>query len=360
MKPIVIIPAYNPDEKLIAVVEKLYDLGLQTVVVNDGSRRECQKIFDTVRFRYDCDVVDHPKNMGKGAALKTGIRYASVTYPESTGYVTADADGQHAPEDILRVARALERNPGCLILGTRDFNNMNVPFKSRYGNKITSFVYLISTRIRCNDTQTGLRGIPKEYRSVCLSVPGDKYEYEMNFLLEMGRKKVRFINVEIETIYLDDNASSHFDPIKDSASIYYNILKYNYHIIIYSLSSLVSAAADLSLFTAFVHLFFGTAAAGILAATVTARLSSGCLNFMLNKYWVFESRKRSATEAFLYLVLFFGQMMMSWLLVTGLRHLPIHLTVIKIFVDTGLFFISYIIQKNFIFTKKEERKAISQ
>lgn len=360
MKPIVIIPAYNPDEKLISVIEKIYDLGLQTVVVNDGSRRECMQIFDAIRFRYDCDVVEHPKNKGKGAALKTGIQYASAAYPESTGYVTADADGQHSPEDILKIARELERNPGSLILGTRDFSKKNVPFKSFYGNRITSFVYFISTGTRCCDTQTGLRGIPKEFRADCLSVPGEKYEYEMNFLLEMGRKKVPFVSVPIETIYLENNASSHFDPVRDSAIIYYNILKYSFHIIKYSISSLISAVADLSLFTLFVHLAFGTASAGILAATVMARLSSGGLNFMLNKFWVFESRKRNVTEAFLYLALFCCQMTMSWLLVAGLRHLPIHLTVIKIFVDTGLFFISYMIQKNYIFTKKEERKVISQ
>lgn len=360
MKPIVIIPAYNPDEKLIPVIEKLYDMGLQTVVVNDGSAAECIPIFNMLRLRYGCDVVEHPKNLGKGAALKTGIQYAGVLYPESTGYVTADADGQHAPEDILKIARALEHNPGCLILGTRNFNQKNVPFKSRCGNKLTSFIFRVTTGERCADTQTGLRGIPKEYRALALSVRGDQYEYEMNLLMEMGKKKISFVPVPIETIYLDGNASSHFDPVRDSAIIYYNIFRNSLHFIRFSVSSLISAAADLSLFTLFVHSFFGTASAGILAATIAARLTSGGLNFSLNKFWVFESKRRSASECILYLTLFCGQLLMSWLLVAGLRYLPLHLTFIKVFVDTGLFFISYAIQKNFIFTKKEERKALSQ
>lgn len=353
MKPIVIIPAFNPDEKLISVVERLYDMGLQTVVVDDGSLKECAGIFDKLEIRYGCDVCRHFRNMGKGAALKTGLRYATLSYPNASGYITADADGQHTAEDILKLAIALEKNPDSLILGTRAFTGKGIPFKSRWGNRITSFVYFLSTGRRCADTQTGLRGIPEKYRALSLSVPGDRYEYEMNLLLAMRRKKIPFVAVPIDTIYLEGNASSHFNPLRDSAVIYFNILKY-------SLSSLVSAAADLSLFTLFVHMVFGAGTEGILAATVTARLASGCMNFGLNKFWVFESRKRSAYEALLYAALFFGQMTLSWLLVASLKQMPLNLTLIKVFVDTGLFFISYAVQKNFIFNKSTEGNAISQ
>jgi GtrA-like protein. len=174
----------------------------------------------------------------------------------------------------------------------------------------------------------------------------------MNMLLEMAHSKIPFINVPIETVYLENNNSSHFHPIRDSVIIYYNILKY-------SLSSLVSAAADLSLFTFFVHIIFGSSNTGILASTAMARLMSGGLNFTLNKYWVFNSKKRNTYEALMYFVLFCCQMLLSWLLVSGLSSLPISLTLIKIFVDTGLFFINYLIQRNFIFNPKK-REAISQ
>ncbi len=351
MKPIVIIPALDPDEKLITLVERLVQMGLQTIVVDDGSKKECQKIFEALKAKEHCDLCIHPKNMGKGAALKTGIQYAAINYPRSCGYVTADADGQHTAEDIMKVANAVEQNQDSFILGTRDFKEKGIPFKSFWGNRITSFVYLLTTGKRCPDTQTGLRGIPTKFKAFCLSVPGDKYEYEMNLLLEMGRKQIPFVSVPIATIYLDKNTSSHFHPLKDSAIIYWNIIKY-------SLSSLFSAATDLSLFTVFVDLVFGTGSAGILAATVTARLLSGSVNFTVNKLWVFQSKRRSTEEVLKYFALFYCQMMMSSFLVSELSHLPLHLTFIKVIVDTTLFFVSYQIQKNFIFHEKTERKTI--
>jgi len=353
MKPIVIIPAYNPDDKLIGLVENLYKMGLRVVVVNDGSGQEYSNVFKSLKSRYICEIYSHVKNKGKGAALKTGIQYAAANYPECSGFVTADADGQHTPEDILKVVNALEGNPDSLVLGTRNFRERGIPYKSLYGNRITSFIYLLSTGKHCADTQTGLRGIPKKYKALSLSVPGEKYEYEMNLLLEMGRKGIPFVSVSIKTIYLENNASSHFNPVKDSAIIYFNILKY-------SLSSLLSAMADLSLFTVFVNLLFGSGSSGIFASTVIARVISGCFNFTINKLWVFESRKRSVCEGLGYLMLFCFQMMTSWFLVSSLSGLPFNLTLIKILVDTGLFLISYEIQKNFIFTDKEERKAISE
>lgn len=285
--------------------------------------------------------------MGKGAALKTGIRYASVKYPESCGYITADADGQHSAEDILKVAGELEKNPDCLVLGTRDFSQNEVPFKSKWGNRITSLVFQLSTGQKCPDTQTGLRGIPKTALDICLSVPGDRFEYEMNMLLEFRKNRIKFIQVPIATIYIDSNHSSHFHPLRDSALIYFNILKY-------SLSSLTSAVVDISIFTILINIISSSGTYKILAATVIARLISGYLNFMLNRHWVFKSKNEQSRDMVQYFVLFCCQMMLSWTFVTILSLLPVNLTIIKMLVDGTLFLISYKIQKDYIFTKKRK------
>lgn len=345
MKPLVIIPALNPDEKLIALVDELKRMMLQVIIVNDGSKPETGPIFAALESQYRCDICVHPENMGKGAALKTGIRYGAWRYPEACGFITADADGQHAAGDILRVARFMEKHPGTLVMGTRDFNGPDIPFKSRWGNRITSLVFWLSTGQKCSDTQTGLRGIPAGMAEVCLAVPGNRYEYEMNLLLEVKRQGIPLACVPIATIYLENNRSSHFNPFRDSFIIYYNILKYSF-------SSLFSAATDLTLFTVLASLVFGAGAAGILAATVIARLISGGVNFSFNKYWVFRSRKRPAGEAFKYFCLFCCQMMLSWLLVAGLSGLPLNLTLIKVLVDSSLFLISYQVQKRYIFQSR--------
>ncbi|NLI92529.1 MAG: hypothetical protein GX434_10095 [Peptococcaceae bacterium] len=216
-------------------------------------------------------------------------------------------------------------------------------------------MFLLSTGKRCADTQTGLRGIPKKFTEICLSVPGNRYEYEMNLLLEMARNEISLVNVPIGTIYLDGNQSSHFHPVRDFLKIYLNIFKYSFK---YSLSSLVSAITDLLLFTLLVSLLFGTGSAGILAAIVTARLMSGNVNFLINKYWVFQSKNRNGEEVLKYLALFCCQMMLSWVFVASLSSLPVPITLVKILVDTSLFFIGYQIQKKFIFnTKSREVQA---
>lgn len=351
MKPIVIIPSLNPDKKLVTLVEKLKEMDLKTIIINDGSTQECAIIFELLKSKFQCVVCDHIKNMGKGVALKTGIEYAAKNYPDACGFVTADADGQHAPEDIFRIATVLEENPDNLILGTRNFNNENIPFKSKWGNRITSLAYLLSTGQNCPDTQTGLRGIPKKFSETCLAITGSRYEYEMNFLLEIGKSRIPFVEVPIETIYLNDNKASHFHAIKDSARIYLNILKF-------SLSSFVSAIIDNYLFTLLMGVAFTTTSLGILEATIISRIMSGCINFVLNKHWVFENKNSESKAALQYAILFVSQMILSWFFVSSLSTLPIHLSIIKIAVDTGLFFLSYQIQKNVIFQEKKKEYKV--
>jgi len=347
MKPIVIIPALNPDDRLISLVRELKRMDLMVIVVNDGSGPEYTNIFETLRSEFECDICCHPQNMGKGAALKTGIQFAAAKYADACGFVTCDADGQHTAQDVAKVGATLEKNPGKLVLGTRDFSEANIPLGSRWGNRITSCIFRFSTGKRCRDTQTGLRGIRRELTETCLAVPGNRYEYEMNLLLEMARQHVPYVFEPIATVYLEQNASSHFHPVKDSVIIYLSILKY-------SLSSLLSAVTDLTLFTMFTQLLFGAGSAGILAGTVIARVMSGGVNFTCNKYWVFQSKKPSTDEVLKYSTLFCVQMLASSALVFSLSSLPLDLTFIKALVDGSLFFISYQIQKHYIFHGQEK------
>jgi glycosyltransferase involved in cell wall biosynthesis len=345
MKPVLIIPAYEPDQQLLKLAAKLSHSGLPMVVIDDGSSPACQDIFSALEAQFPVVLCRHPQNLGKGAAIKTGIRFAQYHFPDACGYVTADADGQHSAEDILRIAAELEKHPDRPILGTREFNDPQVPFKSRWGNRITSFIFFLSTRRRCSDTQTGLRGLPARFAADCLAIPENRYEYEMAMLLDMCGK-TDFLQVPIATIYLEHNRASHFHPVKDSMLIYKNIFKYSF-------SSILSALVDLTAFTILAGRLLPSGSAGILAATVIARLVSGSINFLINKHWVFRSSRSGTLEAGRYLVLFCSQMLLSWLLVSGLRSLPLPLPLVKVLVDTGLFFLSYRIQKRFIFIHRK-------
>lgn len=351
MKPVIIIPAYNPDEKLINLVRDLMYYENKIVIINDGSHPKYNYIFKTIENECFCDIRYHEKNMGKGAALKTGIHYVMKKYPETSGCITADADGQHTPEDIMKISTALENTSFSLILGTRAWSGKDIPFKSKWGNKITSLVFFLSTGKKCQDTQTGLRGIPASLFEKCLNIPGNKYEYEMNMLMDFAKNNISFYGIRIETVYIDDNSSSHFNPIKDSLRIYFGIIKY-------SISSFTSMLIDLTAFSILTQLVFGHLSYGILLATIIARLISGNANFLMNKHWVFKSGSKGPKEAIKYFSLFFTQMIVSGLFVTAFGLIiPLPPTLIKIAVDTGLFFISYNIQKKYIFKFKKIRSV---
>ncbi|WKY46612.1 bifunctional glycosyltransferase family 2/GtrA family protein [Eubacteriaceae bacterium ES3] len=347
MRPIVIIPAYKPDKRLVILVDELIEKNFNMVVVDDGSGVESEVIFDIIKKKVHVNFCQHLENRGKGAALKTGIAFAMQKYPETCGVVTADSDGQHKPDDIEKIADELVKSGDQIILGSRNFSGKQVPFKSRWGNRITSLAYLLSTGRKCRDTQTGLRGIPAKMAKIALAVPGDRYEYEMNFLMEAGRAQYEIREVPIETVYIDENKSSHFHAIKDSARIYFNILKF-------SLSSLISAIIDNSLFALFMVFAFTTSSTGILAATIMARIISGGINFLINKHWVFRSAEHKGKELLKYMILFTSQMFLSWFFVSSLSIFTIHLSILKIFVDSSLFIISYFVQRNLIFTEKRK------
>ena len=342
-KAIIIIPALDPNDRLIELVKELLVFDFRIIVIDDGSRAEYEEIFRKAEEN-GCIIARHSENLGKGAALKTGIREAVRLFGSGNSYITADADGQHLPGDILKIAEEMERRPDALVLGTRDLGTDNVPFRSRLGNKFSSVFFRLTNGISCPDTQTGLRGIPSVLEDLALSEDGNRYEYEMNFLSDAART-VPFCFVPIQTVYLDGNRTSHFRPIVDSARVYGRFLRF-------ACASLIGAAADYILFYIASVIITLPQTEMIFAATAIARVGSGIVNYLLNRYFSFQSRKPMGSEIIRYGILFFCQMGASAGLVSLISLIPIiPVIVVKLIVDTCLFFVSFTIQKNWVFRK---------
>ena len=348
-----IVPALEPADELVSTIEGLAPgWAGPMVVVDDGSASEhAAAIFERVKS-LGCAVLTHPKNRGKGAALKTALAWCREHAPQGcVGAVTADADGQHLVQDILAVADALREHPDDLILGCRDFSAEDVPTRSRFGNRFMSATMKLLFGMRLSDTQTGLRGIPLAFMAELEGVAGDDYSFETNMLIETRNAGMGVAEVPIATVYTDNNASSHFNPVLDSLRVAAIFVKY-------ALSSLASSLVDLGVF-ALLSPAFATLGLGeltIAAATVAARVISGAVNFFFNSRLVFgRGDGVSRREAVRFTVLWVACMCASAALVTGLSALlpMVSPLIVKIMVDVSLFFANYRIQEAWVFTNTD-------
>jgi glycosyltransferase involved in cell wall biosynthesis len=227
---VVLVPAWQPEERFPALVASLVEQGFGAVlVVDDGSDARCSFLFEEVALLPRVSVLRHAVNLGKGRALKTGIQFFLTELREMEGLVTADADGQHRPEDVARVGRALLKDleaGGRLVLGARS-GAATMPWRSRFGNGLTRHIFRVVTGVRLADTQTGLRGFPRALLPELLALEGERYEYEMTVLAHVCRLGNVPLEVPIETVYLEGNRSSHFDPILDSFRVYRVLLRFH-------------------------------------------------------------------------------------------------------------------------------------
>ncbi len=348
----ILIPAYQPDDKLTHLVELLSALPFSLLlVIDDGSDAGCREVFSRCAAYDNCVVIAHATNRGKGAALKTGLRYLLDNRPDIEGCITVDADGQHLPEDILKVAEALAKQPDSLILGSRDFSEHTVPMRSRFGNKMTRGLYKLITRQKVTDTQTGLRAFTRRVFADFAVMDGDRYEYEMNMLMQASALSLPIVEVTIHTVYIEHNATSHFKPVSDSFKVYKQLLKFVG-------SSALCALVDIGLFAVFFWLFTSLSLPGVLLlSTVAARACSSVVNFLLNKHMVFRAREKDKRHAYKYFTLVVVQMLASWLLLKLVVALfsGVEVVLLKALVDVTLFFISFVIQRLFVFARKEKQ-----
>lgn len=220
---IILVPAYEPDNRLVKLVTDLSKEGFDIVVINDGSGPFYKEIFD--KCKDSSTVISYDVNEGKGYALKTGLKYIKDNYEGNYIVVTMDCDGQHTIIDAKKLIRECQSDRKNLYLGKR-IRSDKTPFRSRLGNSITRFVFKLVSGLDVYDTQTGLRAFSDELTNYLLEIEGNRFEYEMNVLLSCAKDKVKIKEVEIETIYIDNNSGSHFNGIKDSYRIYRDIFKF--------------------------------------------------------------------------------------------------------------------------------------
>ena len=360
----VVLPSLDPDEKLHAVIDGLLEYGFSDIIlVNDGSKPENLHYFEeeVAAHPHIIHLLHHEVNKGKGAALKNAFRYFLENRPDGYGVVTVDGDNQHHPEDTRRCCeRMLET--GHLVLGCRDFTLEHVPARSRFGNQTTSTIFKIFVGMTLSDTQTGLRAIPRADLEVLSTVAGDRFEYETNMLLAMKNHSIPFEEVKIRTVYIEENKSSHFHPIRDSWRIYKLILA---HFFRYTLSSLTSAVVDTGVYS-----LLGWALRGLLsgliltaAAGIGARVISSLLNFFLNKKLVFESSVSTSKAMLRYYMLAIPQMAAQVLLTQGvyaLLGIPDSATGLRTLlyavVMTVLYVVSFMIQQRWVFAADRRAK----
>ena len=352
MKVAVLIPALNPNEALLSYVDELIDAGFQNIIViDDGSRDEYRYIFSAISDKPGCSVLKHVVNLGKGRALKTGINHYLATKKDEIGLISVDSDGQHLCKDVVRVAKEMEEKNG-VFLGCRNFSLQNVPPKSKFGNKLTRVLFRFLYGMKISDTQTGLRGFSNEILAEFLDLSGERFEYETNVLIAISRRHIPLYEVPIETVYVNNNSETHFNPIRDSVKIYRVLFG---EFLGYSIGALSSFGVDIVAFY-LLSMLFGSFqnTEMILIATFGARFLSSVYNYFINCKYVFKSKEKPVRTILKYYTLCVVQTCCSAMLLSLInRYIAFSLVGMKIVVDTVLFLASFQIQKHWVFKQSK-------
>lgn len=367
---VVIIPAYEPSSSFITYAKELLEKEFsQLLVINDGSGEAFDPIFQEIAALPRCTLLSYGENHGKGYALKYAFSYAKEHYDENTVFVTADCDGQHLCKDVEHAAEEAYKTPNELILGARDFSLPFVPKRSRSGNVFTRKMYKFLYGLSLDDTQTGLRAFSYSLLDQLLAIHGDRFEYEMNMLVILHKKRRVIREIPIETVYneeMEDGAKvSHYRPLRDSMRILAILFK---NLGWYFVSSVGSAVLEMVAFYLITHYIltanFSSVALAMLVPTVSARIISSVFNYFFNFKIVFHGKKKRSV--FRYYMLWTIQLGLSYAIACGWNAIFANLaiseataalliTLCKGFCDLLIGIASYGVQRAYVFADPKKK-----
>lgn len=345
MSVAIVIPVYKPGPALVDIVNGIATLlSAPIVVIDDGSGLEFEPAFERLAAFPAVSVLRHAVNLGKGAALKTGMNYVLVHYP-GFATVTVDGDGQHAPEDVARIVERHEEQPEALVLGSRTLHGP-IPWRSRLGNALTRVFVRLLVGQRLIDTQTGLRAIPCSLQKSILSIPSQRYEFETEMLIAAHHLGCQILEEPIQTIYEPGNSSSHFNPLADSMRIYFVLFRF-------SVLSMATALIDNLVF-----LFVFSTTRNIAVSQVMSRAVAVCFNYGAARRIVFLSREPDRILLPRYLALVAASGVASYALIrmfVSSWHTPAPIA--KVAAESLIFLANFAVQRDFVFRRRMEQAS---
>lgn len=213
-KVIIVIPAYNPLQLFIQFVEQLLMLHPKKIyIVNDGSDPRYASIFEELAQLPNVHIISYEHNMGKGYALKTALQYIVANEKEYAGVLITGADNQHKIKDIEKIIETKDLFSDGLIMGVRDFRHNDMPLMSFIGNRAASMLFELLFHKRLLDIQSGLRYISKKDVIWVRKVPGQRFNFDTNMLIEAIRRKVPIYEVPIGEARMRKNSITYYDEI---------------------------------------------------------------------------------------------------------------------------------------------------
>lgn len=335
---------YEPDDDFLVAVEAILQKGFRRVIiVDDGSAVDKREYFEKVSRDERCVVLRHGVNLGRGRALKTAFNYFVENCREDVGIVTADGDNNYGADDVWCCAEELMKNPDSLVLGVRDFDFSEMPRINALGNKITAWVFKYICGIKVSDAQTGLRGIPIEFVKRLLTVPGERFDFETNMLIESDVEGISIREFEVNE-YRGGAKRTYYNPTLDSIKVYKTILTYLF-------SSTAATVIDILTFTVLNMMMGGVEPKQrLLVSTVISRVISSALSFALNRRLVFKTKDDVRDTGVRYFVLSAAKLVLSYggtYLLAGMFHLSA--TLAKIITDAILGLVSFKLQREWVF-----------
>ena len=212
---VVVIPTYNNEKTLVAVINDVLSYVEEVIIVNDGSTDSTSTLLKNYP---DLHIITHPTNQGKGAALKNGL-----TQAQTAGYryvLTIDSDGQHFASDIPLFIEEIEKAPDELLVGARNLTSDNMPGKNTFANRFSNFWFKLETGISLQDTQSGYRLYPLHKINVQRGYYTAKYEFELEALVFAAWGGTTVRNIPIHVYYPpQEERVSHFRPFRDFTRI---------------------------------------------------------------------------------------------------------------------------------------------
>lgn len=339
-KYVFVIPALNPDEKLLQVIRDIQKVSNNKILVlDDGSAEASGFVFDKITTEFlDVVLLKHAVNLGKGAALKTAFNHILTNYHDVEGVVTLDCDGQHSSEDCLKILNELQKNKDSFVLGVREFSR-NIPLKSYVGNKVSNLIYRLVLGRKFQDTQTGLRGLSKSFMTSCLKIQSNQFEFETEQLVIASRQDsgINTVEIPIRTIYIENNQATSFRPLVDSFRIYFILFRYG-------TSSLITAAVDFIVFV--ISLSLGMS---VIASNLLSRTASIFVQFTLLNQMVFFTKAKVRTFLSFVVYVYLMGIASAWLQIALQDNVGGSEIGAKISIEFMLFFINFAFLRVFLF-----------